>query len=68
MVMGYQIVFMYYQEDGNGLWTISKTVIDYQGKGNGLWTISKMFMFYGLQYNEDFTKKRASLYFIYFIL
>lgn len=39
-----------------------------QEDGNGLWTISKMFMFYGLQYNEDFYKEKASLYFIYFIL
>lgn len=51
MVMDYQVVFMRYQEDGNGLWTISK-----------------MFMFYGLQYNEDFYKEKTSLYFIYFIL
>lgn len=43
--------------------------MDYQEDGNGLWTISKMFMFYGLQYNEDFYKeKKTSLYFIYFIL
>ena len=51
LFIDYLIVFMCYQEDGNGLWTISK-----------------MFMFYGLQYNEDFNKEKASLYFIYFIL
>ena len=56
--MHYQTVFMCYQT----------VFMYYQEDGNELWTISKMFMFYGLQYNEDFTKKKASLYFIYFIL
>ena len=49
MVIVNRIVFMCYQEDGNGLWTISKVS-----------------MFYGLQYNEDFTKKK--LHFILYIL
>lgn len=43
-------------------------VMDYQEDSNELWTISKVSMFYGLQYNEDFYKEKASLYFIYFIL
>ena len=41
--------------------------MDYQEDGNGLWTISKMFMFYGLQYNEDFYKEKK-LHFILYIL
>ena len=64
---------MDYQEDGNGLLNSAYglcTIRDmhYQEDGNGLWTISKGTMFYGLQYNEDFYKEKASLYFIYFIL
>ena len=40
--------------------------MDKQEDDNGLWTISKVSMFYGLQYNEDFTKKK--LHFILYIL
>ena len=58
LFIDYLIVFMCYQI----------VFMCYQEDDNGLWTISKMFMFYGLQYNEDFTRKKASLYFIYFIL
>ena len=43
--------------------------MDYQEDGNGLWTISKMFMFYGLQYNEDFYKEKGfTLFYIFYII
>lgn len=66
-------MLMYYQEDGNGqsnsAYVLSrKGVMDKQEDDNGLWTIRGVSMFYGLQYNEDFYKEKASLYFIYFIL
>lgn len=63
--MDYQVVFMCYQEDGNELLNSAYVLLN---SVYGLLTISKRSMFYGLQYNEDFYKEKASLYFIYFIL
>ena len=58
---------MDYQVKGNGLWTIRD--MRYQEDGNGLWTISKMFMFYGLQYNEEFLQRKSfTLFYIFYII
>ena len=63
---------MDYQEDGNKLsnsvYGLLNSAYVLLNSVYGLLTISKRSMFYGLQYNEDFYKEKASLYFIYFIL